>query len=119
MNFLRKIFQKKQSAQSSEPEHAVIVHFDYGTTDLQPVFDLEDRLESVIDTASVGEFDGNEMAVDGSDGYLYMYGPDGDELFEAVQPILENTPFMSGARVLVRYGPPEDGVRDRIVTIDA
>ena len=57
-------------------------------------------------------FDGNEVATDGSDGFLYMYGPDADALFGAVRPALEGAPFMRGARVTLRYGPPQDGVRE-------
>jgi hypothetical protein len=96
----------------STPEHAVIVQFHYGSTDLSPLFDLEQRLERAIATAKAGEFDGNEIAADGSDGYLYMYGPDADRLFAAVRATLEATDFMRGARVRLRYGPPDDGVRE-------
>jgi hypothetical protein len=94
------------------PDHAVIVHFDYGSTDLQPLFELEKRLEAAIAQAGAGELDGNEVATDGSDGYLYMYGPDADALFRSIRPLLEACPFMRGARVRVRYGPPADGVRE-------
>lgn len=59
----------------SSAEHGVIVHFYYGSRDLTGLYALEDRLERAISAAGVGEFDGNEIAVDGSDGYLYMYGP--------------------------------------------
>lgn len=99
------------------PEHAVIVHFAYGSTDLQRLFELEQQLESAISAAGVGEYDGNEVAVDGSDGYLYMYGPDADKLFEAIRPILEKTTFMRGAEVRKRYGPPRDGVREDVFKI--
>jgi len=99
------------------PEHAVIVHFNYGSTDLGPLFALERKLEQVIFLAKAGEYDGNEIATDGSDGYLYMYGPDADQLFEIVKPELESSSFMRGATVTRRYGPPEDGVRVSTVTI--
>ena len=99
------------------PEHAVIVHFAYGSTDLGRLFELEDRLESAISAAGVGEYDGHELAVDGSDGYLYMYGPDADKLFEVIRPILKRTSFMSGAEVRKRYGPPSDGVREHVLRI--
>lgn len=100
-------------------EHAVIVHFSYGSTDLSRLFALEDKLVEVIEMADAGEFDGNEMAADGSDGYLYMYGPDADRLFEAVKPVLESNDFTRGATVKLRYGPPEDGVREVDVVIAA
>jgi hypothetical protein len=110
MGVISRIFGRK--APPRPPDHAVIVHFDYGSTDLQPLFELEKRLEAAIAKADAGELDGNEVATDGSDGYLYMYGPDADALFLAVRPLLEACPFMRGARVRVRYGPPADGVRE-------
>ena len=105
------------AAANPVPEHAVIVNFSYGSTDLSRLFELEGRLEEAIAAAEAGEYDGNEIAADGSDGTLYMYGPDGDRLFQAVEPILKATPFMNGAKVTVRYGPPADGVPEKEVTI--
>jgi len=98
-------------------EHAVIIHFKYGHSDLDPLFALEERLEAEIAANSVGEYDGNEIAVDGSEGTLYMYGPDADRLFQTVHPILESVPFMKGAIARLRYGPPEEGVREKQITI--
>jgi hypothetical protein len=99
------------------PEHAVIVSFNYGSKNLDALFKLEEKLEAAITRAKVGEYDGNEIAVDGSDGTLYMYGPDADKLFNIVKPILESTPFMRGAEVRRRYGPPQDGVREIVVKL--
>lgn len=56
------------------PEQAVIVHFKYSSTDLKPLFVLEDELEQAMVAAGVGEFDGYEVAAGGGDTYLYMYG---------------------------------------------
>lgn len=110
MSFLRKLFGKEEPPPPSE--HAVIVYFQYHSTDLQPIFTLEDELEAAIQKASAGEFDGNEVPVNGGEASLYMYGPDGDALFAAVKPALETSDLMKGARVQIRYGPPEDGVRE-------
>ena len=101
----------------AEPEHAVIVHFTYGSTDLSRLFELENKLEAAIEEAKIGEYDGNDVAVDGSDGYLYMYGTNADALFEVIRPILEATEFMKGAKAKLRYGPPADGVREVEVEI--
>lgn len=98
-------------------EHAVIVHFLYGSTDLSRLFALEDQLIEALEKAGTGEFDGNEVAADGSDGYLYMYGPDAAALFKTVKPILESVDFMKGATAKLRYGPPEDRVREVEVAI--
>ncbi|TFY96169.1 hypothetical protein [Ramlibacter humi] len=92
-------------------EHAVIVRFDYGSTDLEPLFGLEEELEEAIAAADAGEYDGNEVAVSGRDGVLYMYGPDADALFSAVKPILASTACIRNVVATLRYGPPADDIR--------
>lgn len=92
-------------------EHAVIVRFDYGTTDLSALFELEDQLEEAIADAQVGEYDGNEMAVDGSDGFLYMYGPDADALFATVKETLAKSASIRNVHATLRYGPAADDTR--------
>ena len=101
------------------PEHAVIVRFEYGHADLDPLYELEDKLVAAIKSAEVGEFDGNEVATDGSDGTLYMYGPDADRLFEVVRPVLASATCIRNAIATIRYGPPEDGVKEREFAITA
>ena len=88
VTLLRRLFGKGATEATPPPEHAVVVHFTYGTTDLSRLFSLENELRSAIERAAAGEYDGNEMAMDGSDGYLYMYGPNADALFEVVRPSL-------------------------------
>ena len=99
------------------PEQAVIIEFKYGIQGLDSLFELEERLEKIISEKKVGEYDGNEIAVDYSDGMLFMYGPNADQLFEAIKPILEQTAFMKGAKIKLRYGPPEDGVKEKTVNL--
>jgi len=112
MGLLAKIFGKK-----TEPEHAVIAHFSYNRTDLQPLHELEDRLEREIERKEIGIYDGHEVATDYSDGILYMYGPNAEDLFEGIKEILRSTDFMIGATVKLRFGPPEDGVKEVEVKI--
>jgi hypothetical protein len=105
MGMFAKLFGKQSAPPPKGVDHAVLVNFEYiGSTDLTLLFSLETKLEAAIDSAKVGEFDGNEIATDGSDGTLYMYGPDADRLFEAVKPVLEGCSFMRGARITLRYG---------------
>jgi hypothetical protein len=100
-------------------DHAVVVHFSYGSTDLSRLFALEDELVEALEMANAGEFDGNEMAADGSDGYLYMYGPDANILFNAIEPVLESADFMKNAKVKLRFGPSNEGAREVEVVIGA
>jgi hypothetical protein len=87
----------------SRIEQAVIIHIPPGPgpSELDPI---ESSIKGAIDHAKVGEFDGDEFGSDGAT--LYMYGPDADRLFEAIQPVLTRTPLPSGSYVIKRYGPP-------------
>ena len=118
MGIIEKIFGKKTGKTISAPEHAVIVSFTYGSTDLSSLFALEEQLEEVIVKTGVGEYDGNEVATDGGDGILYMYGPNADALFAAVRPTLEAMEFMKKAHVKLRYGPRQAGIRESEIVIN-
>ncbi len=117
MGFLKKLFGKQTELNANEPEHAVIVNFQYGSHDLDKLFVLEEKLEKKINAGGVGEYDGNEVAADGSHGTLYMYGTDADDLFSTVRPILEATSFMEGARITLRYGPPGEEAKETEVEL--
>lgn len=90
----------------------MIIHFLYGIEGLEPLHRFEKELEKLINQKGVGQYDGHEIAIDYSDGFLYMYGPNAELLFKTVQPFLEQTDFMRGAIVRLRFGPPEDGVKE-------
>lgn len=113
MGILSKIFGSKVPAADSAPapEHCLIVEFDYASTDPTPVFRVGDQLAAALAGDRAGEFDGNELAADGSSGSLYLYGPDADRLLAVARPILLQHPFLHGARLLLRYGPPGPDVR--------
>jgi hypothetical protein len=85
-------------------EHVVIIHFQYGSTDLSGLFSLQDELIEAVEAAQVGQVDGHEIATDGSDGFFYLYGPDADRLFEVVRPILLATDKVKESAVRLRYG---------------
>lgn len=74
--------------------------------------------ENIIEREHLGEYDGHEMAVDYSDGYIYMYGPDAELLFNGIKETLEQTGFMQGAKAKLRFGPPEDGVKETTIIVD-
>lgn len=103
-----------QGADPADSEQAVIVHFNYGSLDFAPLKKLEKELDETASKTGTGDYDGDEIAVDGSDGFLYLYGPDADRLFKAIEPILKRAKFMKGAQVTLRYGPPTEGVRRKV-----
>jgi hypothetical protein len=98
-------------------DQAVIVQFfgfgekfwtddDGDERDLDPLYALEDELIAALDGKNLGELDGHEIAIDGSDGSLFLYGPDADALFAAIQPVLKSSPVTLGGNVTLRYGSP-------------
>ncbi len=120
MGFLDKIFGSKKNEtvnNHTEVEHAVIVQFDYGIEGMEELYNLRDKLESIIEENQLGEYDGHEMATNYSDGFLYMYGPNAETLFNGIKDTLEQTDFMKGAKAKLRFGPPEDGVKEITVEI--
>ncbi len=98
-----------QSDVQLDVSQSVVVYFRCTGDDLAPVYALERTLTEVIADAGVGVYDGHEIALlDGDDAYLFMYGPDADKLFEAVQSTLQGDPLLKGAKATLRYGTPDD-----------
>jgi len=63
---------------------------------------LEDRLHAAIEGGGVGEYDGNDVGP--AETTLYMYGPDAEKLFCAIEPVLRAYPLCTKARVAIRMG---------------
>jgi hypothetical protein len=101
------------SAAEAKREEAVIIHFKYGQKDWSRFFAFEKVIEEAISKSAVGDYDGNELATDGSDGTKYMYGPSADALFAVAKPyLLSAAQFLKSIEVTLRYGPvAEPGVR--------
>ena len=117
MGVLSKLLGPKKSVRKARPHQEVIVQFSYGSTNFQHVYALEDMLRMAISEAAAGEYDGREMADDGSDGKLYMYGPDAEALYRAISPVLAACPFMRGATVTLQFGPPKRKTPKRVIQI--
>ncbi len=95
-------------------EHAVIAHLrltedKFGSErERAAVAALADDLMHAIGEKQAGEFDGEEFG----DGrcVLYMYGPDADQLFETVEPIIKASPLSRGGFAIKRYGEAGDKI---------
>ena len=115
MRVLSRLFGSRKPAREGPPEHVVIVHFLYGSTNLQYVYALEDLLHIAISEATAGKYDHYEVADDGSDGFFYMHGPDAEILLRVISPVLAKFTFMRGATVTLWFGPPKRGTPKRVV----
>lgn len=100
---------------AAEEEQAVLVYLDgvnlpdevYEEYDLAT---LEDQLVSTLAARTTGEFDGNEVGPE--ETCLYLYGPDAEALFTAIEPVLRQYPLCQNARVVIRQGPPGAAQRE-------
>ncbi|MDY0026240.1 MAG: hypothetical protein RBS33_09670 [Lentimicrobium sp.] len=110
--------KKKGISQSNELEnkHAVIIYFNHGIELLDEIYELENELRRIIERDILGIYDGHEVALDNSDGSLYMYGPNAELLFKGGLPVLQKTDFLDGAKAYLRFGPIEEGVLE--ITVD-
>lgn len=90
----------------SMPEHSVIIFFENGLPYPDALYETGDELSALIEKEQVGFYDWHCTAEDDSHGWLYMYGPDADKLFETVKPVFEKTPFLKEGIVTLQYGPP-------------
>jgi len=93
-------------------EQAVIVHLRFrehafgSTKERETVRALEQQLETAIEDAGAGEFDGDEFG--GGECVLYMYGPEADRIFAVIEPVLKSSPLTSGGYAIKRYGEARD-----------
>lgn len=118
MGILKKLFGKPAQNQPDPAEQAVIVTTDrVNMANFNERFDevsaLEDALTEAISKAGVGEFDGNEVGPD--DYTLYMYAPDAEALFAAVEDVLRGNGITQGGKASIRLGPP--GSPERVVEL--
>jgi hypothetical protein len=79
-----------------------------GLGDLDALIALQDQLTRAIESTGIGEVDGHEMAVDGSEGSLYVYGPDAKAMLAAALPIICRSPLAEGGQAYLRYGAVGD-----------
>ena len=71
---------------------------------------MEYQLIDAVDRAGCGEFDGHESGPE--ETTLYLYGPDAEALFAAIEGTLRAYPLCQTARVEIRYGPPGSPQRE-------
>ena len=90
-------------------EQAVLVHLDGQglSAEVYERYDLvtiDDQLTAVLEGKGLGDYDGDEIGEGGAT--LFLYGPDAERLFAAIEPTLRAYPLCRNARVVIRRGGP-------------
>lgn len=91
--------------------HAVLVHVASVPDDRLAA--LRDAVDAAARTAGAGELDGHELAVGGV--VLFLYGPDAERLWLAVEPVVRDAPLGAGSYAVVRAGEP--GAEERRIPL--
>jgi len=91
-----------------EYKQSVLINFYYGYQSLDELHNLESKLRILLYNKGIGVLDGHEINRDNSDGTLYLYAHNAEELFKTIKPILTETPFMKKAEVYLRFGDISD-----------
>ena len=117
MGLLSKLFGSRNATKSGPSMQEVEVHFAYGSTNFQYVYSLGDKIQVAIVEAKVGEYDGHAIPADGSEGRYFINGPDAEEIFRVIAPVLEASPLMRGATVTLHYGPRNWRTPKRVIKL--
>jgi len=83
-----------------------------GVDALDMLLALEGQLRLAIENAGVGEVDGHEIALDDTEGSLWIYGPDAKAMIKAALPIVCPSRLAPGGRVILRYGARDEAAQE-------
>jgi hypothetical protein len=117
MGLLSKLFGSKEARNGAKGKQEVEVHFEYGSTNFQFVYALGDQIEQAVTEANVGEYDGHALPADGSEGRYFVFGPDAEEIYRVIAPVLEASSLMRGATVTLWFGPPGRRTPKRVIKL--
>lgn len=92
MGLLQRILGKNKAPKKEE--QSLIVSFKYLADDINPLFTLSKELENILSSNNIGELDGNEVDTDLTEGTLFFYGDNAEQIKEAIQSTLLNSPII-------------------------
>lgn len=109
---------RDETANSGPDEQAVIIRVPVGQGRFvsrrvrRSLKSLEDEVTRVIERSGIGTVDGTEAGA--GEASVFVRGPQADELFMVIRPVLDAFRLPAGSYVLKRYGRPTDGPGIRI-----
>lgn len=85
-------------------EH-LILHFGHGIQDIIPYSEFIQTIRPLLAQGQLGEYLGDDMAIDGGDAEAIFAGKDARALYVFLTPYLRKLRFLQGAQVRLIFGP--------------
>lgn len=117
MGLLSRLFGSGGAARKGPPVQEVEIHFEYGSTNYQHLYALEDLIQHAIADARVGKYEGHETSPDGSDARLFAFGPEAEAIYRVIAPILAGSPLTREASITLWYGPKKWRTPKRVIQL--
>ena len=112
-DFLRRLLKKRQSSPLQKEWVAIMLKLsggEFGSRDEQDDVRLfAGQLRLAIAPIEGATFDGDEFG--NHEAGLYLFGPNADQLYEAIEALLRSWPRLRGGHVVKRYGTPSRSER--------
>jgi hypothetical protein len=96
-------------------EH-LILQFEHDIRDLIPYSEFVQAVRPDLAQKNLGEYLGDDMAIDGGDAVATFASPDVHSLFDYLVPLMRELPFLREARITFVFGPLEsDAKREQFI----
>lgn len=107
MSFIRSLFARAAD-EATNDEEGVIIELRQRELDLDIdlILDLEARLAAAVGDSA--EVDGHDLAVDGSDATIYIYGASAESTWTSIAETVQSYASDYSVQVLLRFGSADD-----------
>lgn len=100
-----------------QAEHVVIIRIPApkDESDQLGLSQIEDPLIAALESSGAGEWDGHGTDLATGESEIYLYGPDADALYAAIESTLRDLPLPPGSYAVKQYGEP--GARESRINL--
>ena len=112
LRFLKNMFSGgnqplEKDAPTRDIEHCMLLIFRPAPS-VDRLFEIEDLLIDLFRDGHVGEVDGNDISIDGTESTIYVYGPDAKTLYATAQDLRGADAELNTCHVYLRFGNADD-----------
>ncbi|WP_424961142.1 hypothetical protein [Ekhidna sp.] len=98
-------------------KQSIVVYFEGWINSLEPVHRLSEQFRELLSDNEEADFDGHEIAIDGSHGTLYFYCDDSKVLWKQIKSTLESADLLKCKQAILRLGRLEENAEQIIIDL--